>query len=459
MGIGTAFLMAFSLAVAPASPVPPPGAVAQVEDRAALLPYAGTYVDDQGAPIDVTLVDGALQLASGRARFRLVATGPGHFAAEGRALAIHFSGDELTIVEQGRVAAHAVRGAAPPPPIQPQGAGLGKWLDANVPALLARYRIPGAAIAYIDKGDIALTRVYGERRHGIAAGDDTLFNVASLTKPVAAEVLLRLAAAGRIDLDAKMAPLWVDPDIAGDPRAEQLTVRMALQHRTGLPNWRSQTANLLTFTSEPGARFSYSGEGYTYAAHYAERRTGKDFEALARDLVFAPSGMRSSFFTVQPGFADRIAYPHDGQGRELWPFLRLDFSAACCLYSTAGDYARFVTRVMHDEALSKAIADQRFAVPDQRAEMCTGDGMDAGVCPPRIGWGLGWMVLGFPGETVIVHTGVNDGERSVAFFVPEKDVGLVILTNGANGARLIRDVTAAAYDNPGYRRITEWLAR
>jgi CubicO group peptidase (beta-lactamase class C family) len=257
-----------------------------------------------------------------------------------------------------------------------------------------------------------------------------------------------------------MSPHWVDPDLAGDPRAGALTVRMALQHRTGLPNWRSHTANVLSFVLPPGTTFRYSGEGYTYAARYAERRTGEDFETLASRLVFAPLGMRDTSYTVQPGFKTRAAYPHDAQGRELPPSLRLDFSGACCVHATIDDYARFVAGTMRGSTLSEAVARQRVAIsPNQKDEMCGGEGIPLPVCPPTIGMGLGWMVFGYPGETVVTHTGVNDGERSAAFFVPERGTGLVVLTNGANGARLIRDVTAAAYDNPSYLRLLEATTR
>jgi CubicO group peptidase (beta-lactamase class C family) len=110
-----------------------------------------------------------------------------------------------------------------------------------------------------------------------------------LTKPIAAEVLLRLASAGQIDLDAPMQSHWVDPDIRGDSRAERLTVRMALQHRTGLPNWRSHTGNVLSFVLDPGTGVPLLWRGLHLcctlrrAAELAE-----PFEKLAQRLVLEP---------------------------------------------------------------------------------------------------------------------------------------------------------------------------
>jgi CubicO group peptidase (beta-lactamase class C family) len=91
--------------------------------------------------------------------------------------------------------------------------------------------------------------------------------------------------------------------------------------------------------------------------------------------------------------------------------------------------------------------------------MCGGDGIAIAHCPPRIAMGLGWMLFGYPGETVVTHTGVNEGDRSAVFFVPERKMGLVVLTNGANGAKLIRDITCAAYENSSYLGLVEETAR
>lgn len=431
----------------------------QVQPRE-ISSHVGRYVGEDGEAIVVSLDGGSVKLTSGPMTFNLVPCGDGRFGTLERELLIAFTPDGLTVNAQGSVVARAKRGEATATIIKPQGAALPNWLDSNVPALLARYRIPAAAIAYIENGQVALTRVYGERRRGEPAGSDTLFNIASLSKPITAEVLLRLASRNRISLDSPMHSAWVDPDLRNDIRAQQLTTRMALQHRTGMPNWRAHTGNVLGFVVEPGSTFRYSGEGYTYAARYAEQRTKQPFEELAKQLVLQPLRMQNTAYTVQPSWKTRAAYPHDAQGRELPPLLRLDFSGACCVHSTVEDYAKFLTTVMRDRGLSKTIAAQRIALArDQRDEMCGGDGIPLANCPSRIGMGLGWMVFGYPKETVVTHTGVNEGERAVAFYVPERGIGLVVLTNGANGARLIRDITAAAYDNPSYLRLVEATTR
>ncbi|HZV39039.1 MAG TPA: serine hydrolase domain-containing protein [Pseudoxanthomonas sp.] len=429
--------------------------------NAAPIDLVGEYIGEDGSSLLVEAAEGHLRLTSGPMTFTLIRQGPGRFTAKERALEFRFTGAKVEVIEQGKVVAAAEKGARPSPAVVYQDMKFGEWADREVPGLLERYRVPAAAIAYIREGRIVFARTYGERRHGVLADPATLFNAASLTKPVAAEVLLRLASQGKLDLDAGMGPVWIDPDLAGNERAARLTTRMSLEHRTGLPNWRSQTANTLTFQFPPGDGFHYSGEGYTYAARYAEALTGTSFEQLANELVFQPLEMHDVSFTAQESYKRHAAYPHDALGRELWPVLRLDYSAACCLYTTINDYARFVVGVMHDTALSSTLQAQRIATgKNQAREMCDeGEGLSRELCPPRIAMGLGWFVFGYPEQTVVHHTGTNDGERSLALFVPETGLGLVILTNGANGRKLIKDVSAAAYDNPAFNRILESQAR
>src|SRR5215213_1378357 len=116
----------------------------------------------------------------------------------------------------------------------PARAALDSVLDTQVPALLARYRVASVSMALIEDGRVVLERAYGEQSAGVPATVGTLYGLASVTKPVSAETLLRLAAAGRFSLDEPVASAWIDPDVADDSRARVLTVRHALAHQTGL---------------------------------------------------------------------------------------------------------------------------------------------------------------------------------------------------------------------------------
>jgi CubicO group peptidase (beta-lactamase class C family) len=171
-------------------------------------------------------------------------------------------------------------------------------LDDRVPGWLKDFNVTGVAIAWIEKGQIAWTAFYGEQMPGgPPTGPATLYNVASLTKPITAEIALRLASSGRISLDEPMAAHWVDPDIKDNPWTKKLTPRIVLSHETGFLNWRYETNNVLTFQHEPGTTFSYSGEGFDYLDHFMEKKTRIPFEDLANRYLFGRILMRDTSYT------------------------------------------------------------------------------------------------------------------------------------------------------------------
>lgn len=311
-------------------------------------------------------------------------------------------------------------------------------LDEKAPLWLAEHGVPSIAVAYIRDGRVRWTRVYGEQSPGVPATEATLYNVASLAKPVFAETMLRLAAAGRLSLDEPLAGHWVDPDVAADPRHQRLTPRIALSHRTGFPNWRFQTSGkVLAFERDPGTELGYSGEGYEYARRFAQQKLNTPWEALASQYVLQPFGMTNTASTRRDWFAGRIALPYAAPDGYLEPAIRDSVLASDDLYTTVGDYAAFLVGVMNREGLAPAYAAQRDSVHVANAR-ATAD-CDAGKVRhcPRVGMGLGWEILQFPGETVRLHTGADRGESTFAFYFAERRDGAVLLTNGANGMKVM----------------------
>lgn len=327
-------------------------------------------------------------------------------------------------------------------------------LDQKAPQWLKQYDVPSVSIAYIEHGKVAWTAAYGEQSPGVPATTETLYNVASLTKPVTAEIVLRLAAKGKLSLDEPMAPVWLDPDLAGDKWAPLLTPRLALSHQTGFANWRRMTGGKLAFKFEPGTQTGYSGEGYNYVARFAEKKTGTPWEQLAQQLVFDPLGMKSTSYTPRPWFAGRVAEPH-GPANESAPKPATSWNGADLLETTASDYARFVVAAMHDTALTPELNRQRITstrnqVADaDAAKLCTANAPQL-PCHISAGMGLGWQVFDINGVTIIDHSGNDWGVRTHVFYLPATQTGIVMLTNGQNGDKVYREVARLLYNNPLY---------
>ena len=209
--------------------------------------------------------------------------------------------------------------------------------------------MPSVAVAYIEDRKVAWTAAYGEQSPGVPATGKTLYNMASLTKPVTAEVVLRLASTGKLSLDESMSPFWLDPDIKDDPRSKLLTPRLCLSHQTGFANWRRMTSGVLTIRWEPGTQTGYSGEGYDYVGRFAEKKMAEPFDALAQEIELDPIGMNETSYTAKQWYAGRLAVPHGPKAEEPVDPVATTWNGADQLRTTIGDYAKFVVSVMHDE--------------------------------------------------------------------------------------------------------------
>ncbi|WP_062351114.1 serine hydrolase [Pseudoxanthomonas mexicana] len=309
-------------------------------------------------------------------------------------------------------------------------------LDATLSAIVKDTGVASVSVARIEDGRIVAVGVAGERAAGQAATRNTRYNVASLTKPVSAEVVLRLASEGRFSLNDRIAEAWVDPDVARDLRHRFLTPRLALAHQTGFPNWRGPSG--LAFIADPGGAPGYSGEGYEYVAHYVQARTGARIDQQAQRLLFEPLGLRDTSYTADGTSAGNVA---SSTRNAQWqaPDTRTRPSAADNLMTTATDYARFVVSVMDGDGIRPSLLAQRGIVQaDRRAETCAG--IPADVCPDHAGFTLGWELFDFGGTTYYLHTGADEDAFTFVYWTPSTRSGTVILTNSPDGYRAVLPV-------------------
>lgn len=343
----------------------------------------------------------------------------------------------------------AVHGNATAPDVRTP-ADLKNRIAAQLPDWLAEYDVPSAAIAYIADGKIAWTHVAGEAEPGKAANADTLYNIASMTKPLVAETVVRLAKAGAYSLNESMAGGWVDPDIESDPRHKLLTPHMALVHRTGFPNWRYQTKDVLTFKNDPDTQFGYSGEGFQYMARFAEKKMDAPLEELVVKQIFAPAGMTQTSFTEKPWFAGRIAMSRNGKGEHDYATVRKEWNAADDVWGTVGDYARFLTWVMDNPVSQEPAVTYWKAEENLGGQICGEGRLATDICPKSLGFVGGWNVYHTADNLIIMHGGGDVGERTLGFFDPVNKTGAVIFTNGAKGQKVIRDVVKTLYPDPSF---------
>jgi CubicO group peptidase (beta-lactamase class C family) len=311
--------------------------------------------------------------------------------------------------------------------------------------ILSRNEINTAGIAVIKSGEIAWQGYYGQQSSKIQASADTLFNVASITKTVTAETVLKLVSEGKISLDEPMANYWIDPDLKDEPELFKLTPRMALTHTTGFPNWRFfENDGKLRFKNKPGVTFGYSGEGIQYLAKFVEKKLAQPFEEVVRNTIFNPLKVDNASISVRKNNFSRIARPLD-QNKQFHGYYchpggycrkESSYSAAGDMVITVEDYANFMIASMKGEYLNEILIRDRNTLqgievgPD---DVDCSQSKDA-LCPTQMGYGLGWNVTQLTDETVIGHRGSDWSTVSIAYYYSGSKDGLVIFFNAPNKA-------------------------
>jgi CubicO group peptidase (beta-lactamase class C family) len=170
-------------------------------------------------------------------------------------------------------------------------------IDATVKRSMDAAHVTGVGIAVWNNNKIVYLKTYGERnteKH-LPLTPDSVMTAASLTKPAFATMVMRLLHERVIELDKpvyeylpKPLPDYIAYEVlANDPRYQQITMRMLLDHSSGFPNWRRFTDDKkLRIYFAPGSRFAYSGEGIALAQMVVESITKKSVTELMKEHIF-----------------------------------------------------------------------------------------------------------------------------------------------------------------------------
>lgn len=311
--------------------------------------------------------------------------------------------------------------------------------DNEILSLLEQHDIPSVGIGYLSHGELQQVRVFGRKGNGNPARFNTVYKVASLTKPVTALVTLTLVDRDLWDLDEPIQRYYVDEEVRGDPFVTTLTTRHILSHQSGFPNWRHLTeSGTLAFDFEPGTRFQYSGEGFEYLRKALEAHFGKSLETLASELLFEPLSMdNTSFFWSDRINHDAYAGEHDENGNPITFERHSTVNAAANLLTTVEDYGSFMAHVLNGGGLS-----------DELYREATTTHVTA---KPGIGWGLGLQVLDSlaNGEYALQHTGGDYGVKAIAIMLPKSGRGLLIVSNSENGMIVWRKLLGEYFGSVG----------
>lgn len=304
---------------------------------------------------------------------------------------------------------------------------------------MERLKIPTVGVLTLENGKIAQMQVVGELKTESFEPENTIFNVASITKSITAYLTLTLVSEGKWDLDDPLYPYWVDPDVADDPFHKKLTTRHVLSHTTGFVNWRwMHESEKLTFDFEPGTAVSYSGEGYEYLRRALESKFGKTFRELIQEYIFTPFNMMDSELAWTDTIDEnRYAYPHDENG-ERYDFEETTIpNAADDMFTTLQDLGKFSEAVFAKENLTENIYEEML-----KAQSHPKEGVD---------FALGWVLFqGLPNEnSALLSAGADKGVAAMIILFPESQSGIIMICNSDNGRALLGKIILYSLEGGG----------
>lgn len=331
-------------------------------------------------------------------------------------------------------------------------------LDAYFEKAVEAWGIPGAAIAIVQGDSIAFAKGYGVKEFGKKGEVDseTLFSIASNTKAFTSSALSLLVEEGKLNWDDKVID-HLEWFRAYDPYVtSQMTVRDLLCHRSGLKTF---SGDLLWYESnysrkevierskhlkpEYGFRehFGYSNIHYSAAGEIIPVITGKSWEDFVRAHFLDKLEMDNSLLSVSEITSKmNIAMPHhvsDNEDPLPIKYMAWDNVApAASIISNVEDVAKWLIMNMNEGVYKgDTILDEMQIWEMQSVQTPDNNSKGWQSYFPTMhfnAYGLGWSLYDYRGVKVVGHGGGADGMISQTMFVPEKDFGMVVLTNSIN---------------------------
>lgn len=311
-----------------------------------------------------------------------------------------------------------------------------------VEAARAQAGAPGMSVAVVVDDRIAWEGAAGQAdvENGVPAGADSVYRIASISKPIAATAVMQLVERGMVALDdpvRKYLPFF--PDKGG----LVLTIRHLLTHTSGIRHYKpGEMENMVRYDSieaaakvfeddpllfTPGAKYSYSTYAYNLLAGVVERASGLTYEAYLNEHVFEPAGMKATRFEraedLVPHRVRQYVKAEGGIENAHYADLSVKWAGGGIL-STAGDLARFHVALDEGRLLKRETLRQMYT------PALLADGS-------RTSYGLGWMITtDATGRTWIAHSGGATGGSTFLLRNPDAKVAVVVLCNVQNAGNL-----------------------
>jgi CubicO group peptidase (beta-lactamase class C family) len=337
-------------------------------------------------------------------------------------------------------------------------------LDSKVQHLMIDGNVQGLAITVFNRNKAVYKKVFGYKRFDTKEPlqTNTNFYGASLSKAVFAVLAMKMVEEKVIELDKPLESYlpqrvyeygkgssWNQDytDLKQDSLYKKITARMCLDHSSGFPNWRwYEPDQKLRVLFEPGTGYSYSGEGLCYLQFVLEKITGKSLEQLMEENIFGPLGMTTSAYFWQPRFEANYCFGHAADNKVYQKDKDNAPRSASTLETTPDDLSLFLAGVLQKKILTSASYKEMFTPQlklrskiqmEARSWLDTTNSENDNI---QLSYGLGWGILQTPYGFGAFKEGHGDGFQHYSIIFPEKQMGILILTNSDNGEGIFKEL-------------------
>lgn len=304
--------------------------------------------------------------------------------------------------------------------------------------------LSGASIAIMSDGKIVYSEAFGlrDKEKNLAVDTKTQFNVGSVSKIFTAAAILKLVEEGKVKLDLPVTT-YIPEFTMADDRYKSITVRMLLNHTSGIPgtydknaittvinrDFIKETLEFLKITyliHNPGEISVYCNDGFTLAEAIVERVSGKSFGTYLEENFFKPLGMSLTSAYFKDGY-ENLARVYEPGTKEPLPLEYLNFLGAGGFSSTAEDLCRFGEIINDNTILGKAVMAE-FTKPQNGPKTSPGKGA-------LFNTGLGWDFVGLrqfeiQDVKVLSKNGGTTQYFSQFYTVPDYKISVAVILAG-----------------------------
>jgi len=308
--------------------------------------------------------------------------------------------------------------------------------------LMVRYDLPGLAIGIVKEGEIVYAKAFGYKSNetGEPVTIQSLFHMASVSKPFVATAIMQLVEQGKIVLDSSVVHYLPYFQLEGGPY-EMITVKQMLNHISGMPDVRDyewdnpiydegaleqyvRSISTEELIADPGERFAYSNMAFECLGDVIGKVSGTSFADYVKTNILDPIGMEESTFLKPEYLPDNWASPHtrilSSKPWDGYPYNRMH-GPSSTLHSNVLEMCKWAMANMNRGILGNAMILESSSY-DQLWNHWFQTGEENHV-------GLSWFIGKFRDVETIGHSGGDMGFNTDFVMVPDKSIAVVVLSN------------------------------